>query len=73
MRLPTRRSGTLSIADKATVFIRAETFLPGSFDVLAPDTALSREIAGIAEARAYAAQIAAQHGWRVRDQSGDPA
>lgn len=69
----TRYSGTLTIADKATLFIRAEAFLPGRFDVVAPDAALSREVAGIADARRYAQQLAAEHGWTVRDQSGEPA
>lgn len=73
MRKTTRPSGTLSIADKATIFVRAEAFLPGHFDVVAPDSTLSREVAGIAEARSYAVQLADEHGWSVRDQSGEPA
>ena len=65
------RSGT-TLTPPGTVTIRWEPF-GTAFDVIAPDPVLSRELAPIGPARAYASTIAERFGWAVVDRSGEPS
>ncbi len=61
-----------TLTPPGTVTIRWEPF-GTAFDVIAPDPVLSRELAPIGPARAYASTIAERFGWTVVDRSGEPS
>ena len=61
-----------TLTPPGTVTIRWEPF-GTAFDVIAPDPVLSRELAPIGPARAYASIIAERFGWTVVDRSGEPS